>query len=159
MLVKMSADEEYAKQVLEYGEKAQLFVAPSSTRLKQCTQATKEVGTQLMQRYMRNAIWKERLSMQLTLPETMLCWREGIERLGLKTIDGVWNNFCNLKQRALYCYKRLCCRHCLNRQCKLNICKDCRSVYFCQEGYCFSNSREDIYYGHNKEECNILKLK
>jgi len=161
MLVKMSQSEEYTEQVLDLGANAetQCFVAPNPSRLKYATKVSQEIGTQMIQRYMRSAIWKEYLGLQLTLLETYLCFREGIEQLVLRTIPNVWEHFSNLKQRILYCYKRACCRHCLNRKGRLSICRDCRCVYFCQEGWCATKSREDLYFGHSKEECGLLRLK
>ena len=158
MLVRMSNNQAYADEILALGLRARRFKAPSALRMKYVLKASEDVGTEMIQRYLRTALWKDRLGFQVTLLESYLSQRDAIERLGLRTIPNIWTYYHNMKQRVLYCYKRACCRHCLKKNGKLALCRNCRCVYFCQEGHCLSNSREDIYFGHSKEECALLKL-
>jgi len=156
ILIQMSNNKEYAGEILALGSRAQRFDAPSATRLRQALKTAQVIGTEMIQHYLRIALWKDHLGMQLTLLESYLCHRDGIDKLGLRTIPDIWLHYKNLKERIVYCYKRPCCRYCLKKCVKLIICRDCRCVYFCQEGYCAVKSREDIYWGHSKEECLLL---
>lgn len=159
MMMRMSKDETYAAQVLL---QAQLhpghYRAPSKMRIKHVEKALVDCANRLIRHHMRMAIWREHLSCQLTLLESFLCCSEGLKQIGMSRVPHVWLTYSKLRNVSIECYKRPCCRHCLSKTSKLMACRGgCKCVYFCAQGSCMRNSKDDVYFGHTEEECALFK--
>lgn len=163
MLTRMSRSEAYACSVLEYADaNPGHYKAPSKMRVRQCEKTLCEFANNMIRNYMRMAIWKEHLSQPLTLLESFLCCSDGIERLELSRAPNVWNTYMRLKRLPRDTFfprgrsETTCCRQCGSKKVKLQSCRECHCVYFCAQGYCARNSREDYAFGHTKEECELF---
>lgn len=159
MLTRMSKNEEYADEVLQYAESNPgYYKAPSTVPVKQTKKTLIPYANEMVRGHMRMAIWREHLSQPLTVLESFLCCSEGLRQLGVSCVPNLWSMYIKLKNLAVRCYRRACCRQCGNKKGKLRLCGDCRCVYFCTQGQCARHSRDDTFYGHTLEECRLFIL-
>lgn len=163
MLDQMYQDESYAEHVVsEHSNEPDnsALVTRAKKKIKKLQGEVDVFALLLIRNYMRMAIWKEHLCFPLTLLEHFLCCKEGISALGLGCVSGVWTLYGNLKKLPIFCYKRRVCRQCFSESSsKWIACKKCECVYFCKQGSCISNAREDKYFGHTEDECALFKAK
>lgn len=173
MLTRMSQNEAYATEVLECARAhPNHYKAPSHMRVKRAERELSVLADDFIHNHMRLAIWKEHLSEPMTVLECYLCCSEGIQQLGMSRIPHIWTVYSKMKSFTLKSYKRLThpagggmgqqlsytvgCRQCGGSKGKLTLCRECRCVYFCAQGPCARNSREDRIYGHTKDECHLF---
>jgi hypothetical protein len=157
MLTRMSKTDAYATEVLQYADSnPDCYKAPSKVPVKQMEKVLVSYANEMIRGHMRMAIWKEHLSQPMTVLESFLCCSEGLHQLGVSCVPNLWSMYMKLKNLTIHCYRRMCCRHCGNKNGKLRVCGNCRCVYFCAHGQCARRSHDDAFFGHTAKECQLF---